>query len=181
LRGGAGRGSLRAHMTRPARIALLSAVALAALAGCTTLSTSPAWIGGGLSVEAPVRVAAKEAEEERERQRIARQPTQVGARHILIMHNESTSKPESITRTKAEGRARAQEALLKIRGGANFEEMVKQYTDEPGGAERSGDLGVFDRSTMVKPFADAAFALKVGEVSEVVETKYGYHIIKRIE
>lgn len=172
-------------MTRPARIALLSAASLAALAlplgGCTTLSTSPAWVGGGLSVEAPVRVAAKEAEEERERQRIARQPTQVGARHILVMHNESTAKPESITRTKPEARARAQEALLKIRGGASFEEMVKRYTDEPGGAERNGNLGVFDRSTMVKPFADAAFALKVGEVSEVVETKYGYHIIKRIE
>ncbi len=170
-------------MTRPARIALLSVAALAAplVAACTTLSTSPSWIGGGLSVEAPVRVAAQEAAEERERLRIARQPTQVGARHILVMHNESTAKPEAITRTRAEARQRAQEALLKIRGGANFEEMVKLYTDEPGGAERSGDLGVFDRSTMVKPFADAAFALKVGEVSEVVETKYGYHIIKRIE
>jgi peptidyl-prolyl cis-trans isomerase NIMA-interacting 1 len=170
-------------MTRPARIALFSAAALAAplVAACTTLSTSPAWVGGGLSVEAPVRVAAKEAEEERERVRISKQPTQVGARHILVMHLESTAKPESITRTRDEARKRAQEVLLKIRGGANFEEMVKQYTDEPGGAERNGDLGVFDRSTMVKPFADAAFGLKVGEVSEVVETKYGYHIIKRVE
>ena len=105
----------------------------------------------------------------------------MGARHILIMHNESTAKPESITRTRDEARKRAQEALLKVRGGASFEEMVKLYTDEPGGAERNGDLGLFDRSTMVKPFADAAFALKVGEVSEVVETKYGYHIIKRVE
>ena len=59
--------------------------------------------------------------------------------------------------------------------------MVKQYTDEPGGAERSGDLGTFERGTMVKPFADAAFGLKVGEVSEVVETKYGFHIIRRTE
>jgi parvulin-like peptidyl-prolyl isomerase len=59
--------------------------------------------------------------------------------------------------------------------------MVKEYTDEPGGAERGGDLGVFDRGLMVKPFADAAFALKVGEVSEVVETKYGFHVIKRTE
>ena len=75
----------------------------------------------------------------------------------------------------------AQEALLKIRGGAAFEEVVKAYTDEPGGAERTGDLGVFDRTTMVKPFTDAAFALKIGEVSEIVETKFGFHIIKRTE
>ncbi len=62
-----------------------------------------------------------------------------------------------------------------------FEEVVKQYTDEPGGAERGGDLGIFQRATMVKQFADAAFALKVGEVGEVVETKYGFHVIKRTE
>ncbi len=176
-------------MTRPAPLALLvmrapatlgSAAALL-LVGCTTLATSPSWVGGGLAVEAPVRIAAKEEQEERERRIIASQPTQVAARHILVMHNESLAKPETVHRTRIEARQRAQEALLKIRGGANFEETVKQYTDEPGGAERSGDLGVFDRTTMVKPFADAAFALKVGEVSEVVETKYGFHVIKRTE
>jgi parvulin-like peptidyl-prolyl isomerase len=165
----------------PARLAALAALALPFLAACTTLATSPEWVGGGLSVEAPVRIAAKEAEEERERRIIASQPSQVGARHILIMHDESMAKPEDVHRTKAEARRRAQEALLKIRAGANFEQMVKEYTDEPGGAERNGDLGIFDRGTMVKPFADAAFTLKVGEVSEVIETKYGYHVIKRTE
>ncbi len=171
-------------MIRPARLALVVTVAPAAaalLTACTTLATSPSWVGGGLSVEAPARLAAKEAQEEHERRVVAAQPTQVAARHILIMHAESLAKPETVTRTKAESRLRAQEVLLKIRGGAPFEQMVREYTDEPGGAERNGDLGVFDRSTMVKPFADAAFSLKVGEVSEVVETKYGYHVIKRTE
>ena len=171
-------------MTRPARLALFVAsapVAAALLPACTTLATSPSWIGGGLSTEAPVRIAAKEAQEERERRIIASQPSQVAAKHVLVMHDESLAKPENVHRTKAEARARAQEALLKIRGGASFEETVKQYTDEPGGAERGGDLGTFDRTTMVKPFADAAFALKVGEVGEVVETKYGFHVIKRTE
>ena len=97
------------------------------------------------------------------------------------MHDDSAAKPEGVRRTREEAKKRAQEALLKIRGGADFIETVKQYTDEPGGAERGGDLGVFDRALMVKPFADAAFALKIGEVSEVVETKYGFHVIKRTE
>ena len=152
-----------------------------ACAGCGSLATSPSWIGGGLAVTAPERIAAQEAKEERERRLIASQPSQIGARHILVMHNDSQAKPPNLKRDRAEAMARAQEALLKIRGGAGFDEMVKQYTDEPGGAERTGDLGVFDRGTMVKPFADAAFALKIGEVSEIVETKFGFHIIKRTE
>jgi parvulin-like peptidyl-prolyl isomerase len=162
---------------------LCTTLALTALSAsaCTTLATSPSWVGGGLSIVAPERVAEAEAKEERERRIIASQPSQVGARHILVMHDESSSKPAGLVRSRDAARKRAQEALLKIRGGASFEEMVKLYTDEPGGAERSGDLGVFDRGTMVKPFADAAFALRVGEISEVVETKYGFHVIKRTE
>ena len=170
-------------MSRTLRLAILGPSALAALAttGCTTLATSPSWVGGALSEEAPNRIAAQEAKEEQDRRLVASQPTQVGAKHILVMHTGSTAKPEGVTRTREQAQQRAREALLKIRGGANFEEMVKEYTDEPGGVERGGDLGVFERGTMVKPFADAAFALKVGEVSEVVETKYGFHIIKRVQ
>jgi parvulin-like peptidyl-prolyl isomerase len=159
-------------------LAVLSAPFVTA---CTALASYPDWVGGGLAVEAPVRAAAQEAKEEQERRILASQPTQVGAKHILIMHQESMAKPENITRTKREARLRAQEVLLKARSGVPFEELVKEYTDEPGGAERGGDLGVFDRATMVKPFADAAFALKVGDISDVVETKYGYHVIKRTE
>lgn len=161
-----------------AALALLSALGLA---GCGSLATSPGWIGGGMEVAAPLRVAAEDARAERERERIARQPNEVGARHILVMHVQSKSKPDTVTRSRDEARARAQQALVKIRGGADFDQMVKEYTDEPGGAERSGDLGVFDRAQMVKGFSDAAFSLKVGEVSEVVETPFGFHIIKRTE
>ncbi len=159
----------------------LGAIAASVASGCTALATTPTWAGGGIAVEAPSRIAAQEAKEEREARLMASQPKQVGARHLLIMHLESIAKPESVTRTREEAKRRAQEALLKIRGGAPFEQVVKEYTDEPGGAERNGDLGTFERGTMVKPFADAAFGLKVGEVSEVVETKYGFHVIKRTE
>jgi parvulin-like peptidyl-prolyl isomerase len=168
-------------MRRPSPLALLALAAAPFATACTALATYPSWVGGGMAVEAPVRVAAAEAKEERDRKLIASQPSQVGARHILVMHDDSAAKPENLHRTREEARKRAQEALLKIRGGADFAEMVKEYSDEPGSSERGGDLGVFERGTMVKPFADAAFALKVGEVSEVVETKYGFHIIKRTE
>ena len=84
-------------------------------------------------------------------------------------------------RTREEAKKRAEEALTKLRIGADFDALVKEYTDEPGGVERNGDLGVFDRSTMVKTFAEAAFVLQVGQVSDIVETVYGFHIIKRTE
>ena len=173
-------------MTSPPRpapilLAVLASLAAAACAACTTVAASPSWVGGGMSVEAPVRIAAEEAKEEQERKILASQPTQVGAKHLLVMHNDSLSKPDHVHRTRAEAQRRAEEALAKIRAGQSFEEVVREYTDEPGGAERNGDLGVFQRATMVKAFADAAFALKVGEVSNVVETKYGFHVIKRTE
>jgi peptidyl-prolyl cis-trans isomerase NIMA-interacting 1 len=168
----------------PSRIALaLAAPALLAIgaSGCGALASSPSWVGGGLEVIAPEREAAQDEADEHERAIIAKQPKEVGARHILVMHEQSKSKPASITRTKEQARARVREALAKVRAGASFEELVKEYSDEPGAAERSGDLGLFERAQMVKPFADAAFGLKVNEVSDVVETVYGFHIIKRTE
>jgi hypothetical protein len=162
-------------------IAALTALTLSAATACTTLATSPSWVGGGLEVTAPARAAEEEAKAERERARVAAQPKQIGAKHVLIMHAQSKSKPDSVTRSREDARRRAEEALTKVRIGAEFEAVVKEYTDEPGGAERGGDLGVFDRSTMVKTFADAAFELGVGQVSGIIETVYGFHIIKRTE
>jgi parvulin-like peptidyl-prolyl isomerase len=161
---------------------LLSGTALlAGTNGCGALASSPGWVGGGLAVTQPQREAEEDAKVQADAERLAREPKEIGARHILIMHIESQKRPDVVTRTKAEARKRAEECLRKIRAGADFDEMVAEYSDEPGAAERHGDLGVFERGAMVKSFADAAFGLKVGEVSEIVETPYGFHIIKRTE
>jgi hypothetical protein len=106
---------------------------------------------------------------------------QIAAQHLLVMYRGSKAAPKSITRTREEARARAFEALQKIKGGQEFDKVVVAYTDEPGGAERHGELGRFSRDKMVKPFADAAFALDVGQVSTVIETPFGFHVIRRTE
>ncbi len=103
------------------------------------------------------------------------------AQHLLVMYGGSKSAPKSIKRSHDEARARAFEALARIKGGQSFDVVVAAYTDEPGGAQRKGELGRFSRDMMVKPFADAAFALEVGQVSTVIESPFGFHVIRRIE
>ena len=108
-------------------------------------------------------------------------PDEIGAQHLLVMHKAGQRAPANIQRTKEEAKKRADEAAAKIKKGANFDEVVKEYTDEPGSATKQppGTLGVFKKGQMVPPFEQAAFALKVNEISGVVESPFGYHIIKR--
>ena len=109
----------------------------------------------------------------------AAEPEVVAAQHVLVAYKGAKSVPKNITRSKADAKKRAEEALARARKGDDFTELVKAYSDEPGAAVRLGNLGKFKREAMVKPFADAAFALKVGAVSDVVETEFGFHVIKR--
>ncbi len=108
-------------------------------------------------------------------------PSKIGARHILVMHARSQSKPETVSRTREEARKKAQQCLDALRSGAAWQAVVGECSDEPGAVERSGDLGVFERGQMVRTFSDAAFQLGVGQISELVETPYGFHIIQRTE
>jgi len=75
-------------------------------------------------------------------------------------------------------KSQAEDLQKQIVEGANFEEMAEIHTMDPTGATSGGDLGWFGRGAMVAPFEEAAFALKPGEVSPVVETQFGYHVIK---
>ena len=97
------------------------------------------------------------------------------ASHILIQV-ESDAKPEA----REAARKKAEEILGEVRKSPDrFAELAKKYSQDPGSAAKGGDLGYFDRGMMVKPFADAVFALgKVGDISGVVKSDYGYHIIK---
>lgn len=100
------------------------------------------------------------------------------ARHILVTYQGAVGALPTITRTKEEARARVEEAKAKIAGGADFAEMAKAYSDDSTGP-RGGDLGGFDEGTMVKPFEAALRLLKPGEISPVVETEFGFHLIQR--
>ncbi len=112
---------------------------------------------------------------------ISSQPLEISARHLLVSYKGGLRASPGIGRSKAEALARAEEAQKRAAAGEDFIALVKQYSDEPGAAERGGDLGKFDRGSMVPAFANAAFALKIGEISAVVETQFGFHVIKRTE
>ncbi len=98
---------------------------------------------------------------------------QVKARHILFRLAENESKED-----EDKVKQKATSVLLQARAGADFSELAKKHTEDPSGKENGGDLGYFSAGQMVKPFEDAAFKLKKGEISDLVRTDFGYHILK---
>lgn len=110
-----------------------------------------------------------------------RGPETVRVAHFLVMHVGSQRAPESITRTRDQALERAQRAVAELRAGRPFVDVVREYSDEPGAAERGGDLGRVRRGMMVRAFEEAAFALGVNETSGIVETEFGFHVIRRSE
>ena len=99
-------------------------------------------------------------------------PERVRASHILL---NTGGKDEAAVRKQAE------ELLAKIKAGADFAELAKKYSEDPGSKEKGGDLDFFPRGQMVPEFEQAAFSLQPGQVSDLVKTQYGFHIIKVVE
>lgn len=106
-------------------------------------------------------------------------PEAVAAQHVLITYRGAKNSPKSIERSKEAAQKIAQEVVAKARSGSDFTLLVKEYSEDEGTKDRLGSVGKFTPDKMVKPFSDAAFRLKVDEVSDVVETEFGYHVIKR--
>ena len=104
-----------------------------------------------------------------------KQPEQVRASHILIK-----VEPQADESQKTAARKKIEEIQQRLQKGEDFAALAQEFSQCPSSA-KGGDLGYFRRGQMVKPFEEAAFALKPGEVSDVVETKFGYHLIKVIE
>lgn len=99
-------------------------------------------------------------------------PESVRASHILIK-----LEPESDEKTTAEAQKKIEDVQKKLDAGGDFDEVAKAHSEGPSGPN-GGDLGYFSRGKMVKPFEDAAFALKKGETSKVVRTDFGLHLIR---
>ena len=108
-------------------------------------------------------------------------PKRISARHILIMWMGSERAESSVVRSKEQAYTVAQEVLRRAKAGDDFGRLAAEYSDEPGAGSRGGSLGRFSHGQMVPPFEAAAFRLKVGEISDIVETPFGYHIIQRTE
>jgi peptidyl-prolyl cis-trans isomerase C len=104
-----------------------------------------------------------------------KRPEEVRASHILIKVDSKADKSQ-----KADAYKKISEIQVKIKQGGDFATLAKEFSEGPSNV-KGGDLGFFKRGQMVKPFEEAAFALSPGQVSGIVETRFGYHIIKVFE
>jgi len=162
---------------------LVGIVCLAAV-GCDRSSgdAAPVTSGSGAALGAPIgSSSARPAPPAASSTTPAPPPDTIIAQHVLVIYKGAKRAPSAITRSKLDAKVRAAEALAKLQAGTAFEEVVKEYSDDAGSVERMGSLGKFHRDAMDPSFSAAAFALQPNQVSSVVETPFGFHIIKRTQ
>ncbi len=140
--------------------------------------------GGATNAEAAKTAASPEeaciAAANGKHQKKPNEPDAITVRHILVKHVGSKNAPIGMNRTEGQACLRAADALAKLKAGADFTKLVGEYSDSPGPAN-DGALGSIHRNEMDPSFADAAFELEPGQMSNVVETAFGFHVIVRTE
>ncbi|MBX3264849.1 MAG: peptidylprolyl isomerase [Labilithrix sp.] len=109
------------------------------------------------------------------------EPARIGARHVLIQWMGSERAPAAVVRSREQALSVAQEVLRRARNKEDFARLAIEFSDEPGAGARGGSLGRFGHGQMVGAFEAAAFKLEVGQISDIVETPFGFHIIQRTE
>jgi parvulin-like peptidyl-prolyl isomerase len=111
------------------------------------------------------------------------QPEMAHVRHILLMTVDPATRPPTPLSTNAVAAKRKQidDLLKQIRAGGDFEALAKQYSEDPGSKVNGGELPEFTRGQMVPEFESAAFSMSSNQVSDVITTQFGYHIIKMID
>ncbi|GMT41984.1 MAG: peptidylprolyl isomerase [bacterium] len=130
-----------------------------------------------LSLRAGIKISENELKSSYESQKESfTEKEKVSVRHILF--SLPADAPEERTQKLKE---KVEQVLKEIKNGADFSEMAKKYSDDPGSAVNGGDMGFFERGIMLPEFEEAAFALEPGGISEPVRTKFGFHIIKTVE
>ncbi len=122
--------------------------------------------------EAGAKVSEEELKKAYEQETVGDKTASV--RHILLLTQGKSEAEKAAAKTKIEG------ILAEAKTGADFAELAKKYSEDPGSKDNGGLYENFSRGQMVQAFEDAAFSVPVGELSGVVETSYGYHIIKVI-
>jgi hypothetical protein len=157
----------------------VAALCLAACGGAPSGGVASAGAGGGAGPggDAASCLASADAKHPRKPQ----EPFRITAKHVLVFYSGAKRAPETVTRTREQACLRAEEALSKLKAGASFDEVVATYSDEPGAKDKKGSIGSIQHDDVAPSFGDAAFELQVGEVSEVVETPFGFHVILRTE
>ncbi|MGC9941009.1 MAG: peptidylprolyl isomerase [Verrucomicrobiota bacterium] len=110
-------------------------------------------------------------------------PETVHVRHILLMTVDASTRPPTplSTNTIAQKRKQIEDLLKRARGGEDFATLAKEFSEDPGSKDEGGELPAFPRGQMVPEFEAAAFSLTNNEISDVITTVYGFHIIKLID
>jgi NIMA-interacting peptidyl-prolyl cis-trans isomerase 1 len=162
---------------------ILPAPLFVALVACGAATPSAPVENGsakrGADAETPAAACLRTAGAQRTRG--PKEPDRIGIKHVLVKYAGAKSAPASITRSREEACLRAIEVRDKLAGGADFASVVGTYSDDPSAATMGGSLGQVERRELAPPVADAAFELAPHQLSDVVESPSGFHVILRTE